>query len=85
MELRQRIRAGRGEVKADLVVRGGQLVNVVSEEIYPADVAIFGGRVVATGTIPGPPGDALCRCHHRLGGAAQGRPRTRDAGPVLSA
>jgi adenine deaminase len=51
MELRQRIRAGRGEIKAELVVRGGQLVNVVSEEIYPADVAVFGGRVVATGKV----------------------------------
>jgi adenine deaminase len=51
MELRQRIRAGRGEIKADLVVRGGKLVNVVSEEIYPADVAISGGRVVATGEV----------------------------------
>ena len=51
MELRQRIRAGRGEIKAELVVRDGKLVNVVSEEIYPADVAIFGGRVVATGKV----------------------------------
>jgi adenine deaminase len=51
MELRQRIRAGRGEIKAELVVRGGKLVNVVSEEIYPADVAISGGRVVATGKV----------------------------------
>jgi adenine deaminase len=51
MDLRQRIKAGRGEIKAELVVTGGKLVNVVSEEIYPADVAIFGGRVVATGKV----------------------------------
>src|SRR5688572_2195327 len=51
MELRQRIRAGRGEIKAELVVKGGKLVNVVSEEIYPADVAISGGRIVATGKV----------------------------------
>jgi adenine deaminase len=51
MELRQRIRAGRGEIKAELVIRGGQLVNVVSEEIYPADVAISGGRIVATAKV----------------------------------
>lgn len=49
MELRQLIKAGRGDIKADLVVRGGKLVNVVSEEIYPADVAIFADRIVATG------------------------------------
>ena len=51
MELRQRIRAGRGEIKAELIIRGGQLVNVVSEENYPADVAVSGGRVVATGKV----------------------------------
>jgi adenine deaminase len=51
MELRQLIRAGRGEIKADLVIWGGKLVNVVSEEIYSADVAIFGDRVVATGRV----------------------------------
>jgi adenine deaminase len=51
MNLRQLIRAGRGDIKADLVVRNGTLVNVVSEEIYPADVAIFGDRIVATGQV----------------------------------
>jgi adenine deaminase len=51
MDLRQRIKAGRGEIKAELVVKGGKLVNVVSEEIYPADVAVFDGRIVATGKI----------------------------------
>src|SRR5215470_5910865 len=51
MGLRERVRAGRGEIKADLVVRGGRLVNVVSEEIYPADVAVFGDRIVATGAV----------------------------------
>lgn len=51
MELRQLIKAGRGELKADLVVKGGKLVNVVSEEIYPADIAIFGDRIVATGNV----------------------------------
>ncbi len=55
MSLRELIKAARGEIKADLVVRGGQLVNVVSEEIYPADVAVFGDRVVATGNV-----DAYC-------------------------
>lgn len=51
MDLRQLIRAGRGELKADLVVKGGKLVNVISEEIYPADVAIFGDRIIATGEV----------------------------------
>jgi adenine deaminase len=51
MNCRELIKAGRGDLKADLVVVGGRLVNVVSEEIYPADVAIFGDRIVATGDV----------------------------------
>jgi adenine deaminase len=35
----------RGEADADLVLSGGRLVNVFSGEIYPAEIAIFGGRV----------------------------------------
>ncbi len=50
-DIRDYIRAGRAELKATLIVRGGTLVNVVSEEIYPADVAIYGDRVVATGDV----------------------------------
>ncbi|MDY0881477.1 adenine deaminase [Dongia soli] len=51
MDLTQRIKAGRAELKADLVIKGGKLVNVVSEEIYPADIAIYGDRIVATGKV----------------------------------
>src|SRR6516225_10082068 len=36
---------------ADLVVRGGHLVNVFTEEIYPADVAIAAERMVAVGDV----------------------------------
>jgi adenine deaminase len=36
---------------ADLVVRGGHLVNVCTEEIYPADVAVLGERIVAVGAV----------------------------------
>ncbi len=50
-DLRALIKAGRGELKATLAVRGGRLVNVVSDEIYPADVAIFDDRIVAVGDI----------------------------------
>jgi len=50
-KLRDFIRAGRGEIKAELIVSGGMLVNVVSEELYPADVAIWGGRIVAVGDV----------------------------------
>jgi adenine deaminase len=39
----------RGERPADLVLRGGRLVNVVSGEVYPCDVAVAAGRVAALG------------------------------------
>jgi adenine deaminase len=51
MDFSELIKAGRAEIKADLVIKGGKLVNVVSEEIYPADVAIYGDRIVATGNV----------------------------------
>jgi adenine deaminase len=43
--------AAAGGRPADLVVRGGQLVNVFTEEIYPADVAVAGDRIVAVGDV----------------------------------
>jgi adenine deaminase len=38
---------------ADLAIRGGQLVNVFTGEIYPADVAVAGDRIVAVGDVGG--------------------------------
>jgi adenine deaminase len=40
-----------GEQPADLVIRGGRLVNVYSGEIYFADVAIAGERIAAVGDV----------------------------------
>jgi adenine deaminase len=39
------VEAARGDRPLDLVVRGGSIVNVYTEEIYPADVGIFGDRI----------------------------------------
>ncbi len=51
-DIREFIRAASGgESKATLVVRGGRLVNVVSEEIYQADIAIYGDRIIAVGDV----------------------------------
>jgi adenine deaminase len=50
-DIRDYIRAGRAELKATVIIKGGQLVNVASEEIYPADIAIYRDRVVATGDV----------------------------------
>ncbi len=35
----------RGDAKADLILSGGRLVNVFSGEVYPVEMAIFGGHV----------------------------------------
>ena len=45
------VAAGAARVPATAVVRGGRLVNVVSAEIYPADVAVYGNTVVALGDV----------------------------------
>ncbi len=51
MSLKQLIRAGHGSVKSDLVIANGKLINVASSEIYPADVAIKDGHIVAIGDV----------------------------------
>lgn len=50
-DLRTMIRAGAAKIPADTIVKGGNLVNVTSAEIYPADVAIYKSRIVATGDV----------------------------------
>ncbi|MBI4517468.1 MAG: amidohydrolase family protein [Deltaproteobacteria bacterium] len=47
------IAVARGEEPADLVITGGQVVNVFSAEVHPADVAISGGRIVGFGSYVG--------------------------------
>ena len=47
MQMRQElIAAARGEIEVDLLLSGGQLANVLSGEVYRADVAVHRGRVV---------------------------------------
>jgi len=48
-----RIRVARGEAPADLVLRGGRVVNVFTGEVEPADVAIVGDRVAGVGRYRG--------------------------------
>jgi adenine deaminase len=47
--LRELISVARGEKKADLLLKNGQLVNVLSSEIYPVSVAIHKDRIVGVG------------------------------------
>src|SRR5215813_13867018 len=48
-QLEHLIDVAAGRRLADLVLRGGQVVNVFSGEIYPADVAILGDRIAGVG------------------------------------
>jgi adenine deaminase len=40
-----------GDLDADVVVRSGRLVDVITGEIYPADVAISGNQIAAVGSV----------------------------------
>lgn len=52
-ELRGLLAVARGDAPSDLVLTGGLLVNVFSGEIYPAEVAILGGRIAGVSRTPG--------------------------------
>ena len=66
--LKELIRAGRAKVPAHKVIKGGQLVNVMSSEIYPADVAVYNDMIVAVGDVE----DYIGRIHFcfRTGGTS---------------
>lgn len=48
-ELERRIAAGLGDIPADLVLRGGQVFDVVTGALIPGDVAICGAVIVGIG------------------------------------
>lgn len=47
------IKVARGKVPCDLVLKGGTLINVLSGEMYEADVGIYDGTVVGIGKYKG--------------------------------
>ncbi|HXI84954.1 MAG TPA: adenine deaminase [Verrucomicrobiae bacterium] len=54
MKLTRLIKIARGEEPPDLVIKGGQIVNVLSSEVYPADIAICGETIAGIGDYSGP-------------------------------
>jgi adenine deaminase len=52
-EIKDRIDVAAGRRPADLVLKGGKVVNVVSHEIYEADVAIVHDQIAAIGSYDG--------------------------------
>lgn len=49
LDLAEIIRAARGEKRVDMLIKNARIVNVLSGEIYPANVAIDGGLIVGFG------------------------------------
>lgn len=49
MKLAEKIAAARGDVTVDLLLTNARLVNVLTGEIHPADVAVYQGEVVGFG------------------------------------
>jgi adenine deaminase len=54
MRLADRIRVARGQQSADLVLKSARVVNVFTNDVQTADVAIADGRVVGLGAYDGP-------------------------------
>lgn len=48
-----KMRAARGEIKAELVLKGGFVLNVFTEEIIKTDVAVMGDTIVGIGDYSG--------------------------------
>ncbi|MGO9138656.1 MAG: adenine deaminase [Syntrophales bacterium] len=51
--LRNCIRAARGEIAPELVLKGGRVINVFTSEVIETDVAIYDGVVVGIGSYEG--------------------------------
>ncbi len=50
MDLKRLLALARGDQPADLLLRNAQVVNVLSGEVHPADVALAEGVIVGVGT-----------------------------------
>ena len=51
-DLGEIIKVARGEVEADVLLRGGRVVNVFTHEIVETSVALHGDRIVGLGDLP---------------------------------
>ncbi|MEA3282184.1 MAG: adenine deaminase [Euryarchaeota archaeon] len=57
MSLQERIFAGKGDIKADLALTGGRIVNVNTKEILKGDIAVKDGIIIGIGDISDKIGD----------------------------
>ncbi len=80
-ELRTSIQVARGKHPADNVFRNGRIVNVFTNEIYEADLAVFHGRIAGIGR-PGPYAglqELDCRGHYLVPGLIEAHTHIEDA------
>lgn len=49
MQIEDIIKVAKGEIEADLVIKNANVINVLSEEIHKADIAISGGIIAGVG------------------------------------
>ena len=52
-EMKQLLEVARGEVRAEIVLRNGKIINVLSGEIHEGDIAISGNRIAGIGAYDG--------------------------------
>ncbi len=52
-ELKRLIEVAKGERRAEIVIKKAEIVNVLTEEIYTADIAIFNGIIAGVGSYSG--------------------------------
>lgn len=52
-EMQALLAVSRGDAPADLLLTNCRLINVLTREIYPAEIAIFHGRIAGVSTEPG--------------------------------
>ncbi|MFX1465762.1 MAG: adenine deaminase, partial [Promethearchaeota archaeon] len=45
------IKTAIGEMKADLVIKGSEIVNTITKEVYPADIGISNNKIVRVGEV----------------------------------
>jgi adenine deaminase len=45
------IKTALGKIKADLVIKGSEIINTVTKEVYPADIGISNNKIVRVGEV----------------------------------
>lgn len=52
LSLQKRVSAAMGEIPCEMVLKGGKIINVFTQELVDGPIGIYGGRIVAVGALP---------------------------------